>query len=127
MSGATITSEGSLVEAGALLGRRIQGSAEWRELVAAQRAARADTRYREMVMRHEELAEEKKNGRLDGRSLVEFIALEGQMQENELCIRQQEAWGKVLGLLYEINAAMSRELGVDFARNAAPQRGGCCG
>ncbi len=127
MSGATITSEASLVEAGALLGRRIQGSAEWRELVAARRAARADAHYREMVMRHEELAEEKKNGRLDGRSLVEFIALEGQMQENELCIREQEAWGKVLGLLYEINAAMSRELGVDFTSSAAPQRGGCCG
>ena len=127
MSEPTMTSEASLVETGAALGRRIQGSAAWRELVAAQRAARADARYTEMVMRHEELAQEKKSGRLDGKSLVEFIALEGQMQENELCIRQQEAWGKVLGLLYEINAATSQELGVDFARNAAPQRGGCCG
>ena len=91
MSEPAMTSEASLVEAGAALGRRIQGSAQWRELVAARQAARADARYTEMVRRHEELAQEKKNGRLDGKSLVEFIALEGQMQENKLCIRQQEA------------------------------------
>ena len=59
--------------------------------------------------------------------LVELIALRDQTQRNELYDHQQEAWNKLVGLLQRINDKMSQELGLDFASNAAPRRGACCG
>ncbi len=49
------------------------------------------------------------------------------LQDDEFYLRQQEAWKKVVELLQSINRKISKMLGIDFASDATPRRGGCCG
>lgn len=132
MTATAISSEATVLEAAAVLAQAIHASAEWRELIGAQKAAEADGGFTRMVARQSELAgiqnSAKGHGQgLDGKSLVEFITLRDQIQRHELFVRQQEAGSAVLRLLQSVNEKISQELGLDFASNAAPRRGGCCG
>lgn len=129
---ATATSEAAVLEAATAFAQSIQGSTEWRELLDAQRTAEADEPFARMVTRQKQLADIQCRARgqgqgLDGKSLVEFIALRDQIQRHELYVRQQEAGSAVVRLLQRLNELISRELGLDFASNAAPRRRGCCG
>jgi len=124
--------ETAVLEAAAVLAQAIQASAEWRELISAQKAAEADDGFARMAARQKELARIQNNSRssgqgLDGESLVELITLREHIQRHELTIRQQEAGSAVVGLLQRVNEKISQELGLDFASNAAPRRGRCCG
>jgi cell fate (sporulation/competence/biofilm development) regulator YlbF (YheA/YmcA/DUF963 family) len=129
---ATATSEAAVLEAATTFAQAIQASAEWRELISAQKAAEADDGFARMVTRQNQLAGIQNRARgqgqgLDGKSLVEFIALRDQIQRHELYVRQQEAGSAVVRLLQRLNEIVSQELGLDFASNAALRRGGCCG
>jgi cell fate (sporulation/competence/biofilm development) regulator YlbF (YheA/YmcA/DUF963 family) len=124
--------EAVILAGAATLAQSIQASAKWRELLNAQKAGEADGRFAQMAARHSELARLQNTARgrgrgLDGKSLVEFIALQDQIQHCELYVRQQEAGSALVRLLQRINEKISEELGLDFASNAAPRRGGCCG
>lgn len=119
-------------EAAVALVEAIQQTPEWPELLNAQKAAKADGRFARMVARQSELARIQNSGQrrgqgLDGESLVELITLREQIQRHGLHVRQQEAWSAAAALLQRINEKISQELGLDFASNAAPRRGGCCG
>ena len=119
-------------EAAVALVEAIQQTPEWPGLLNAQKAAKADGRFARMVARQSELARIQNSGqgrgqRLDDESLVELITLREQIQRHELHVRQQEAWSAAAALLQRINEKISQELGLDFASNAAPRRGGCCG
>ena len=127
-----IAAENKTLEAARALSEAIRGTAEWRELVNAQEAAQRDGDLNRIVARHQELllarrAIEARGQDFAGKELVEMIALQSRLQGHELQVRQQEAWQGVVRLLQEANRAMSRELGIDFASNAAPSRGACCG
>ena len=103
-----------------------------RELLNAQKAAKADGPFTRMVARQSELARIQNRAQghgqgLDGESLVELITLREQIQRHALHVRQQEAWSAAVALFQRINEKISQELGLDFASNAAPRRGGCCG
>jgi cell fate (sporulation/competence/biofilm development) regulator YlbF (YheA/YmcA/DUF963 family) len=129
---AATSSDIDVLEAADALAQSIKASVEWRELVNAQKAARTDGRFARMVARQSELAQIQKNAQghgqaLDGNSLVEFVALREQIQPHELSVRQQEAWSALVALLQRINEKLSQQLGFDFASNAAPRGGGCCG
>lgn len=109
----------------------IRTSAEWHELESAQQVAKSDTRFAQMVGRHSELARLQNGARqagaaLDGKLLVELLALRDQIQRHEIYQRQQTAWNSVINLLQRVNGSISDNLGLDFASNAAP-RSGCCG
>jgi cell fate (sporulation/competence/biofilm development) regulator YlbF (YheA/YmcA/DUF963 family) len=124
--------DAAVLEAAAALAQAIQASAEWQELLNVQEAAQADTQFAHMVARHNELSRLQNSARsggqgLDGKLLVEFIALRDQVQRHELHVRQQEAGSAVVELLRRINGKISADLGFDFASNASPRRGGCCG
>ena len=125
-------SDAVVLEAATTLAQSIQASAEWRELVRAQKAAEADGRFARMVARQSELGRIQNSARgrgqgLDGKSLVEFIALQDQIQHHELYVHQQEAGSAVLRLLQRVNEEISQELGLDFASNAAPAGVGAAG
>ncbi len=116
----------------ATLAQSIKASPEWRELLSAEEAARADAQFAQMVARQDELTDLQNRARgdgrrLDGKSLVEFITLREQLQHHDLYVRQQEAGDAFVRLLQRVNHKISEELGLDFASNAAPRRGGCCG
>jgi cell fate (sporulation/competence/biofilm development) regulator YlbF (YheA/YmcA/DUF963 family) len=122
----------TLEEAAVALAETIQQTPEWRDLLNAQKAAKADGRFTRMVARQSELARIQNSGQgrgqgLDGESLVELITLREQIQRHELHVRQQEAWSAAVALFQRINEKISEELGLDFASNAAPRRDGCCG
>ena len=126
------TPDTKALEAAAALARAIQSSAEWREVVSAQHAAKGDTRFGKMVARQEELLRNERGRPAGGQGLgaeevVEMMALRSQIQGHELYIRQQGAWEALVGLLQGVNRVISGDLGMDFASNAAPRRGGCCG
>lgn len=129
----TATHNDALVfETAGALARAIQTSAAWREFLNARQAAETDPHFAQMVARQKELSELQNSvhGRglgLDGKSLVEFIALRDQLQRHELHARLQGTWSAAVALLQRINEKISQELGLDFARHAAPRRGGCCG
>jgi len=125
-------SDAGVVAAAAGLAQAIQASAEWREMLRAQDAAKKDSRFAKLLARHGELSRRQNSAGtggqgLDGKSLVEFIALRDQIQRHELVVRQQEAGSAVVRLFQTANGKISQELGLDFASNAAPRRGGCCG
>ncbi len=122
----------AVFEAATTLADSMQASAVWREFVSAQEAAKADEQFTWMLVRQNELAamQNRAQGRgegLDGKSLVELIALRDRIQKHGLYLRQQEAGSAVLALLQRVNEKISEALGLDFASNAAPRRGGCCG
>ncbi len=128
----TRPSDDGLYEAAAVLAQSIKSSAEWREWVDAQKAGEADERFARMAARQHALARIQQSGRgdgqgLDGKSLVELIALGEQLRGHELYLRQQQAGNAVVRLLQRINESISVDLGLDFASSAAPRRGGCCG
>ncbi len=121
-----------VLEAAAALAQSIQGSPEWREWLDAQKAAETDPQFARLVTRQKELALIQNRARsggqgLDGKSLVEFISLRDQLGRHELYSRQQQAGSAVVGLLQRVNQTISETLGFDFASNASPPRGGCCG
>ncbi len=120
------------LEAAAVLAEAIQGSAEWREVVNAQHAAEQDARFTKMLARHKELLRAQRNAHaggqaIGGQAMVEMIALQDKIQRHELLVRQQAAWQALVGFLQRINHVISEDLGLDFAGNAVPRRGGCCG
>lgn len=87
---ATSTStEPSLIEAATSLARAIQASVEWKEMVNAQKAGERDARFGQMMARHLELSRiqshaSKQSKGLDGKLLVEFIAVRDQIQSRDL-------------------------------------------
>ncbi len=129
---AATSSDIEVLEAAGALAQSIKAGVEWRELVNAQKAANSDERLPGMLARHNELGRRQNDAHrqgqgLDGESLVEFIALREQIQRHELYVRQREAWSALVALLQRINEKLSQQLGFDFASNAAPRGGGCCG
>lgn len=127
-----ILPEAAILTGAASLARAIQRSAEWREMVSAQKAAQEDPQYSRMIARHNELSRMQNGARshaggLDGKSLVELITLREQLQRHELYRRQQEAGSAVVRLLHRVTQTISQELGFDFASNASPRGGECCG
>ncbi|MCX6903984.1 MAG: YlbF family regulator [Verrucomicrobia bacterium] len=125
------SSDSAALKAAAALAECIQASAEWREMVDAQKAAEADGPFVRMVARGRELSgirnsEQGRGHGLDGKLLVESITLRDQIQRHELYVRQQETGSAVVRLLQRVNEKISQELGLDFACNAAPRRDECC-
>lgn len=122
----------AVLEAALALAQSIQSSAEWHEFIETQKAAETNPQFVRLVARLAELARLQASARsggqgLDSKSAVELITLREQLQRHELYLRQQEAGSAVLRLLQRVNEKISEELGIDFASNAAPRRGGCCG
>lgn len=121
-----------VLQAAVALAQSIQASAEWHELIEAQKAAENDAQFARLVARHNELARIQNRARsggqgLDGKSLVELLTLQDQLGRHELYLRQQQAGSRLVELLQRVNGIISRALGFDFASNASPPRGGGCG
>jgi len=124
--------EAVILASAATLAQSIHGSPEWRELLSARQAAQADAQFARMVTRQDELTHLQNSARghgqgLDGKSLVEFITLRERLEHHELYARQQEAGSAFVRLLQRVNEKISEGLGLNFASNAAPRRGACCG
>ncbi len=98
---------------------------------AARTAFQTDPEMVALTARFRKLSEQWRHARSEGRALagkegMELATVQEQIQQHELYLRQQAAAGAFVALLQEANQAISQELGIDFASNAAP-RSGCCG
>ncbi|ODU25226.1 MAG: hypothetical protein ABS95_00415 [Verrucomicrobia bacterium SCN 57-15] len=123
---------GEVLEAAATLAKAIRAAAEWQALERAQAAFQRDAVLQQKLARHDELSKARQLARESGqnwagREMVELIALQDQIQRHERYVQRQEAGQALVELLQNINQAISDNLGLDFASNAALRRGGCCG
>lgn len=119
-------------QAAAALARANQSSTEWREVIAAQHAAKRGPRFANMLTRREKLFRAQRCALAGGEGfganeLVEMIALWREIEGHELSVRQQRASHSLLRLLRVLNQLISKALGMDFADNAALHPAGCYG
>lgn len=123
------------VEAAEVLARAIQATPEWKELQNAQLAFERDAELQEIILRYRQLAQawrtaQQRGQGLMGTAVMELPRLQSQIEASDTYQRVQQASRAVVVLLQRVNEAISAELGVDFAANAAPRGGGgggCCG
>lgn len=120
------------IEAGEILAHAIQATPEWKQLQEAREDFDRDDRLQGLLSRYRQLAQlwrvaQQRGQGLMGKSAIELSQLQSQIEGNANYQRQQEAGSALVTLLQKINQAISAELGLDFAANAAPRGGGCCG
>lgn len=120
------------VEAAEILAHAIQATPEWEEFQSSQGTFERDTEVQELISRYRQLAQlwraaQQRGQGLMGKAAMELPRLQSQIEANANYQRQQGAGRAVVALLQKVNQAISTELGLDFAGNAAPRGGGCCG
>ena len=123
---------GAAIEAAETLAHAIQATPEWAEFQSAQRAVERDAELQDLMVRYRQLAQswraaQQRGEGLMGKAAMELPQLQSRIEGNANYQRQQEAGSAVVALLQKVNQALSAELGLDFAANAAPRGGGCCG
>lgn len=114
------------------LAKAIQALPEWRELQEARTRFRTDPEIASIMARYRRAfsawkAARQRGAGLTGPDAVEMAESQHQLEEHPLFRRQHEAHQAVASALRDINLVLSAELELDFAANAAPRGGGCCG
>lgn len=131
---ATTISQAALTvaEAAGALARAIHDSAEWRRWTEAGERFDRDPRLRTAQERLAELSRKFQSARSQGKGmfgpdLAELNRLQTEVQSSPQARERDEAAAALVRLLRDTNGLLSEALGVDFATNAAPRSGGCCG
>jgi len=124
--------DGTLIEAATGLARAIQSAPQWEEFQRARAAFESDPDLAMLLSRLRELSAlwriAKNSGRgLAGTDASDLADLQARLQAHPLFVRQQDAVRALMAMFQQVNQILSAELGLDFAANAAPQGGGCCG
>lgn len=119
-------------DAAVQLARAIKALPEWQELQAARSRFRTDPEMIAIMTRYRRIfgswsAARARGEGLKGADALELAESQQQLQEHPAYLRQHEATIAVVSVLQSVNLALSAELELDFAANAAPRGGGCCG
>lgn len=120
----------TIESAGAQLADAIKYSAEWKSFHEINQEFESNaeiggllSEYRGIVGRLQAAdAHDPQNPEL--RRLEE---IQIKIQQNPLFQRREQAADQMLAVLSQANAAITVNLGIDFAANAQTQKGGCCG
>jgi cell fate (sporulation/competence/biofilm development) regulator YlbF (YheA/YmcA/DUF963 family) len=115
-----------------VLARALRGTHEWEEWRAAKSAFDGDADLARLLARYRELAgrwriAQARGGGMMGPESTELAEVQEKIQGNALFSRHQEAGNALMEMLRQANRVLSDKLGIDFAANAAPRGGGCCG
>ena len=117
--------EQSLFRAADALASAIQAEPRWAEWHAAMEAAEADAELTAMFAQHRDLSARSRAGQ---GNVGEMTKLVDRIQRHPAYARREAAAEAMVGLLREVDVAISEKLGVEFASTAAPKKsGGCCG
>lgn len=124
--------DGLLAHAAEVLAQALQDTPEWRQWQSAKAALESDTELGQLMAHYRELAchwrrAQARGGGLISKEAMELAEVQEKIQQQELFVRQQEAGGALVALFQRANDAISTKLGIDFAADAVPRSGGCCG
>lgn len=129
-----LSSGGGLARAAEALAGALQGTREWSEWQEAKSAFEGDAETGRLMARYQELAArwpriQARGGGLGGKEALELAELQDRIEHNVFFSQQQQAGAALLAMLRHTNQIISAKLGIDFAANATPPRGGsgCCG
>jgi cell fate (sporulation/competence/biofilm development) regulator YlbF (YheA/YmcA/DUF963 family) len=122
----------TVTEAADALALAIHDSAEWRRWSDARERSERDPQLRKAQERLAGLSLKFRAARAQGKGMVgpdlaEFNQLQSEVQSSPLTREREEAGAALVRFLQDTNRLLSDALGVDFAVNAAPRGGGCCG
>ena len=122
----------TITEAAEVFARAILDSAEWRRWSSARERCDSEASLRQAQQRLTELSRKFQSSRAQGRGLfgpdlAELNRLQGEVQSSPLAQERDQAGAALVQFLQDTNRLLSDTLGVDFAANAAPRGGGCCG
>ncbi len=126
------TGDGNILRAATALAGALQASPQFEEFQSARAAFESDPKLKQLLSRLRQLSASWRTARAAGRGLVgkdamDLAELQSSLQAHPLFVRQQDAIRSLVAMFQQVNHAVSDELGLDFAANAAPQGGGCCG
>ncbi len=132
MSKETRLAENAVFEAARALGSALQASPQWEEFQSARAAFDSDSELRTLIARHRQLSASWRIAKASGRGLMgedagNLAQMQAAIQTHPLFVRQQAAIKSLMAMFQQANQAISAELELDFAANAAPRGGGCCG
>lgn len=122
----TITSsEEALFKASDALADLIQQQPQWIEWNVAMEAADTNPELKTLMAQYRDLSVRSKAGH---GNVGETTTVVNRIQRHPAYVRRESASEAMVGLLREVDTAISQKLGVEFASTAAPQKsGGCCG
>jgi cell fate (sporulation/competence/biofilm development) regulator YlbF (YheA/YmcA/DUF963 family) len=107
------------------LANAIRQEPRWVEWNTAMEAAEADPELSTLMAQYKEMSALSRAGQ---GNVGEMTKLVDRIQRHPAFVRRETAAGGMVGLLREVDVAISQNLGVEFASTAAPQKsGGCCG
>lgn len=118
--------------AACLMASAILKEPRWKAWSSAKEAVNGDPELQELLVHYRTLSEKmKKAGRrgegLDGKDTLELADVTNRIKYHSLHRKEMASLEAMIALLREVNEAISDQLGVDFASNASPPRGSCCG
>ncbi len=122
----------TMVEAAEAFASALAASEPWQRWESAKRRSDADQELSRATKRLAELARGFRaaggSGRgMPGPELEEMIRLRVFVQDSPLARETEDAAQALVAFLQDANKLVSDFLGLDFAVNAAPRGGGCCG
>ncbi len=122
----------TVAEAAEAFARAIMDSDEWRRWTDARERCESDATLRQAQQRLAELSRTFQSARARGKGLfgpdlAELNRLQGEIQSSPLVQERERAAATLVQFLQDTNRLLSETLGVDYAANAAPRQGGCCG
>ena len=132
MSNGSWMAGAEVLESAVKLARVMQAAPQSEEFQSARSTFASDPGLTPLLSRLRQLSRSLQDAKADGRGLVgtdarELAELQGKIHAHPLFIRQQDAFSSLVEMFQQVNQAISVELGVDFAANAAPRGGSCCG
>jgi len=123
---------GAVFHAADALAQAIQQTPQWEEWENARAAFDRDDDVKRLRARLERVASRWRAAQAAGKGLIgqearELAEAQEALQGHALFVRQQEAGRQLVVLFQQTNELISSMLGIDFAANALPRGGGCCG
>lgn len=119
----------TIEEAAGKLAGAIASAPEWKRFTEINGEFDKDDEVRGMLEEYQTVvaAVQAGNGQPSPEQGRQLESLQVRIQSNPLFQKREEAAQSMLDILAQANVAISSELGLDFAANAAPKQQGCCG
>ena len=110
----------------------IKQSPAWKAFEESSYRFDTDPDLQRLMDRYRELSEKAMKARSRGEQLSPYDMADIQntqqsIQNNEAFVKRQTAYDGLVLLFRAANESLSEQLGLDFARLAAPPGGSCCG
>ena len=117
--------------AACVLASAILHESRWKAWNSAREAVNVDPDLQGLLRRYRSLSGKLRQAGQggegpDGRDTLELADVTNRIKVHPLRRKEMASLDEMIDLLREVNKAISDQLGIDFASNAAPPKGSCC-